>query len=172
MNAIDLIERDHALVKRLFRQIETATGEERGDLFQQIHQELTVHTKVEEKLLYPELEEIRSDRAEDLYEEAHDEHDEAKMHLRQMLLLDPDGERFDRHLGKLIRGVEEHIEMEERELLPYLEEHLPSGHLESLGEEMEERKMALMRRVGRTSRFATSLVRSRASHYGDGRRGW
>ena len=162
MNAINLLTRDHSTVKKLFRQIENGGSlEEKLELFRKIQKELTVHTKIEEEIFYPALKAIGTEEAREYYEEAQEEHAEAKKILRELSRLDPSDEHFLLNLGKLIQGVEHHAKEEEEGMFPVIRKRIPKNHLETLGAEMEERKLELSGETPRSTvrRSLTPRVR-------------
>ena len=80
-DATALLARDHAEVKKLFKQYEKladaqADGEERQALAEEICAMLTVHATVEEEIFYPAAREAEVD--DDLLNEAEVEHASAK----------------------------------------------------------------------------------------------
>src|SRR6185369_5241628 len=59
VTATQLLRGDHATVKQLFRRFERAgdrAHETKQKLFEQIKQELELHTKIEEEIFYPAVE--------------------------------------------------------------------------------------------------------------------
>jgi hemerythrin-like domain-containing protein len=158
MNAIKLLKADHAKVQNLFRQYEKAGGQQR-EIAEQIFTELEMHATLEEELFYPALRgrvepttiEVESSSAEeeaeeveeDLVAEALEEHREVKTLIATLRALDPDDERFQTKFAELREHVEEHVGMEEDELMPDAEAALGS-ELERVGQKLEERREQLM----------------------------
>src|SRR5688572_28924078 len=74
---MQLLKRDHRIVKDLFAEYEKLGDgdvEEKGQLWQKINEELTIHADIEERLFYPAVREVSTDEAEDLVNEAVEEH--------------------------------------------------------------------------------------------------
>jgi Hemerythrin HHE cation binding domain len=151
MNAIDLLKADHARVQELFRQYERAGGQQR-EIAEQIFTELEVHATLEEEFFYPALrgglepataEEETEDEEEDLVAEALEEHREMKTLIATLRALDPGDAQFQTKFAELREGVEEHVGMEEDELMPDAVAAL-GGELERLGRQLEQRKEQLM----------------------------
>ena len=158
MNAIELLKADHAKVQNLFRQYEKAGGQQR-EVAEQIFTELEIHATLEEELFYPALRgrvepatlELESPSAEeeieeveeDLVAEALEEHREVKTLIATLRALDPNDERFQAKFAELREHVEEHVGMEEDELMLDAAAAL-SDELERLGQQLEERKEQLM----------------------------
>jgi iron-sulfur cluster repair protein YtfE (RIC family) len=158
MNAIDLLKADHAKVQGLFRQYENA-GERQREIAEQIFTELEMHAMLEEELFYPALaghvgsvpateeteaeEEGSEGEEEDPIAEALEEHREVKTLIATLRTLDPGDEPFQTKFAELRESVEEHVGMEEDELMPEAVAAL-GGELERLGRRLEERKEQLM----------------------------
>ena len=53
MDAFSLLKADHRKVEQLFAQLESASGKQKLQVFQQIKTELELHTHIEEKIFYP-----------------------------------------------------------------------------------------------------------------------
>lgn len=154
MNAIDLLKADHARVQGLFRRYEEV-GEQlaqRRELADQIFAELEVHATIEEELFYPAVrgelssettEEDEGEGEEDLVAEALEEHQEVKTLIAQLRALDPGDAQFQTKFAELRESVEEHVGMEEDELIPNAMDAL-GDKLEPLGRRLQERKEQLM----------------------------
>jgi hypothetical protein len=158
MNAIELLKADHARVQALFRQYEAAgnqAGQQR-ELAEQIFTELEVHASLEEELFYPAVraqlgtvtveeeptDETDGDEDTDLIAGALEEHQEVKTLIATLRALDPGDAQFQAMLAELREGVEEHVGMEEDELMPAVAAAL-GRELEPLGRQLEERKEQL-----------------------------
>jgi len=120
-DATILLARDHAQVKKLFKQYEKlasgqADSQERGELAQQICQALTVHATVEEEIFYPAAREagVKSD----LLDEAEVEHASAKDLIAQIEGMDPDEDLYDAKVKVLGEYIDHHVQEEENEMFP------------------------------------------------------
>jgi hemerythrin superfamily protein len=154
MHAIDLLKADHAKVEDLFRQYEKAGGRQR-EIAEQIFTELEIHATLEEELFYPALrgrvepvtaevaEPADEEEEEDLVSEAMEEHREVKTLIKTLRALDPRDAQFQSKFAELRESVEEHVGMEEDELMPDAVAAL-GGELEQLGRQLGERKQQLM----------------------------
>jgi hemerythrin superfamily protein len=141
-DAIALLEEDHRTVEKLFKDFEEAKGEGRKEkLARQICMELVVHTKIEEEIFYPACE---GKIEEDLLKEAKVEHDSAKLLITEIEAGDGQSDDyFDSKVHVLSEQVEHHVEEEEKELFP--EVRKAEIDLNTLGEQMAERKLELMK---------------------------
>jgi hypothetical protein len=159
MNAIELLKADHASVQALFRQYEAAENQpqQQRALAEQIYTELEVHAALEEELFYPAVraqlgpvtvedepaEAAGEDGEADLVAEALEEHQEVKTLIATLRGLEPGDAQFQAAFAELREGVEEHVGVEEDELMPAVAATL-GGELERLGQQLEARKAQLM----------------------------
>ena len=152
MNPIELLKNDHDEAKELFKQYEKAGDNalaKKLALFEQIRDALTVHMDIEETIFYPAVKAVRDEKVKDEVREADEEHHVVKLLLAELEKMNLSDEQFDAKLTVLKENVEHHIEEEEDELLPDAKKKLSSELLEQLGDEMEERKEALLVRSNR-----------------------
>ena len=144
-DATVLLQRDHADVKKLFRQYEKladneADGQERQALAMQICQMLTVHATIEEEIFYPAAREAEVE--EDLLDEAEVEHASAKDLIAQIQSMSPDDELYDAKVAVLGEYVEHHVQEEEGQMFPKCRR--AKMDLAGLAEQLAERKSELM----------------------------
>ncbi|MGZ8259120.1 MAG: hemerythrin domain-containing protein [Caldimonas sp.] len=144
-DATALLKRDHAEVKKLFKEYEKlaedeAEGEERQALAEQICTMLTVHATVEEEIFYPAAREAEVES--DLLDEAEVEHASAKDLIAQIESMSPDDELYDAKVKVLGEYVEHHVQEEENEMFPQCRK--AGMDLNELGRQIEERKSELM----------------------------
>jgi hemerythrin-like domain-containing protein len=152
MNPIELLKNDHDEVKELFKQYEKAGDNalaKKLALFEQIRDALTVHMDIEETIFYPAVKAVRDEKVKDEVREADEEHHVVKILLGELGKMNLSDEQFDAKLTVLKENIEHHVEEEEGELLPDAKKRLSSELLEQLGDEMEERKEALLVRSTR-----------------------
>jgi hemerythrin superfamily protein len=129
-NALEMLSADHRKVEDLFTQFGD-TGEEA--VAAEICDELTVHTHVEESLVYPELR--RLDAA--LEDEAEREHAEAKRLIER--IRGATGDDLIRSVDELRQAVEHHVAEEEGKAFPRLRE-LGDEWLDDLGGAIQQAK--------------------------------
>ena len=78
MNAIDLLKADHEKVKAILTQLSESTDravKTRSDLLKKLEMEITIHTQLEEEILYPAFEAAGGKDEAEMYYEAKEEHD-------------------------------------------------------------------------------------------------
>ncbi|MGI5401335.1 hemerythrin domain-containing protein [Streptomyces sp. CA-135486] len=142
MDGIVLLKEDHKTVEKLFKQFEKA-GEkahvEKRKIADQVIEELTTHTWIEEKIFYPAAREAAPD-AKDHVLESVEEHHVVLWMLSELKDLDPADERFDAKMTVLIENVRHHVEEEEKEWFPDVRKALGRNRLTELGQQMERAK--------------------------------
>lgn len=146
MDIIQLLKKDHKMVKNLFEECEALkgrTGQKKTDLVAQIKQALTVHAQVEEELVYPAFLENRSMKAQ--VHEALEEHHVTKMLLAELDELQPDDPHYDAKLKVLCEYLIHHVKEEEKEMFPQAQKRMSAKRLAALGEEVEARRNELLR---------------------------
>jgi len=144
-DAIVLLKADHKEVKGVFKQFQQA-GEDatakKGDLVKKMIELLTIHTYLENELIYPEVRRQLPDIEDDILE-SYEEHHVADVLCLELSTMSADHERFDAKTTVLIENVLHHIEEEEQEWFPQVRKGLSRKQLSELGERMlEMRKTA------------------------------
>ena len=139
-NVLDLLNHDHREVEQLFAQFESTQDLE---IALQICRELTVHTAVEEEIVYPVLADINAE----VEQEAEEEHDEAKELIARIEAMTADDPDLVPTVMKLKGAVQHHVEEEESEAWPEMRKGA-SDRLDTLGRQVEERKQELKTEVG------------------------
>jgi hemerythrin-like domain-containing protein len=139
-NAIELLKADHAKVKGLFEQWESAEADQKDGFADIVFTEIEIHAELEEQLFYPALRQRADEEETELLDEALKEHQEVKETIAKLKTLRPDQEdEFESTFEDLIDAVCHHVEEEETEMLPRAERKL-ADQLGQLGAEMERRK--------------------------------
>jgi hemerythrin superfamily protein len=139
-DAIVVLRDDHKQIKRLFREFEQA-GERatktKGSIVAKIIEALTVHTYLENEVMYPEVRNLMPELEDDVLE-SYEEHHVADVLCVELSMLSPDHERFEAKTTVLIENVEQHIEEEEQDWFPKVREGLGRKQLQRIGEQMLE----------------------------------
>src|SRR6266850_8401993 len=146
MNAFTLLKADHKKVADLLEQIDSTT--ERGiktreDLFKRLKNELDVHTRIEETIFYPALEEEEETR--DITLEAFEEHRLVKQLLSELESMDKGDEQWTAKFTVLKENIEHHVEEEEYEMFKKARKVLSEEDLENLGSRMEKARQEQMK---------------------------
>lgn len=118
-DVITLLKRQHAHIRDLFDSVESATGQERRQRFEELRRFLAVHETAEEMVVHPRarLGEGGNDVVDARLAEEHSAK-EVLSRLDTMELSDPD---FTPTLAQLRSEVLEHADSEEQEEFPLLE---------------------------------------------------
>lgn len=145
MDVIQLLKKDHKKVKKMFEEYENLKGRtahKKPDLVTQIAQALTIHTQVEEELVYPAFRGQRS--LKEQVSEAFEEHHVTKLLLAELRDMQSNDEQYDAKVNVLHEYLLHHIKEEEKEMFPQAQKRFSAKHLMALGEEVEARQNTLM----------------------------
>lgn len=157
-DAIVLLKADHKEVKKVFRDFEKAGEDEKakGQLVKQMIELLTVHTYLENEVMYPEVRKLLPDLEDDVLE-SFEEHHVADVLCMELYSMRPSDERFDAKTTVLIENVRHHIEEEEQEWFPKVREGLGRKQLAELGERMAELRKTAPRSPAQPSALKKSV---------------
>jgi hemerythrin-like domain-containing protein len=162
---VTLLTEDHRRVEQLFKQFD-----ESGDpgVARQIFYELSVHTMVEEEMLYG-LYSAKVDNAG--ASEARAEHQEAKDLIRALEAMEPGSDEFVTSMTKLKTSVLHHVDEEENEMFPKILAALPETAA-LLGNDIATRKAEIQGQVDqdRSSGMAASTTNQKPT--GSPESGW
>lgn len=137
MSVSQILKRDHAEVKKLFKEFEKAEEDRQFEIARTCMQMLTAHTAMEEEMVYPVMREMGMEP--DMVNEAMEEHHVAKNLIREMSDLDWEDEAFKAKFMVLMEAVEHHVQEEEKEMLPKFEKEGDKQQLKELTKALEER---------------------------------
>ena len=143
-DAIALLKKDHATVKKLFEQEEGAKQAAANvKVFNEINAALEVHATIEEELFYPAVKKAKSEHVKDEVREGYEEHKQIKSLLAQISSITPADETYNMKIKVLKEDVEHHVKDEEGEMFPDAKKFLGEARLMELGAELEARKQQL-----------------------------
>lgn len=141
MNAVELLTKDHRAVEDLFTEFEASEPDGRRDILVEIIKELSIHAAIEEAKLYPVIEE-QVEGGRKLVADSIKEHQRVKDVLGRL-----DGKVGKAHtkevadtVARLQGEVIHHVEEEEGEVFPKLEQTLSKTRLSELGTELNKAK--------------------------------
>lgn len=144
MNAIELLKADHERVKAILTQLSESTDrgiKKRTELLAKLEMEITIHTQLEEQILYPAFKQAGGKDEAEMYYEAKEEHRTVdSLVLPDLQSTDPSTPEFAGRVKVVKELLEHHIEEEESEMFPDAEKLLGKDTLEELGEQMEAMK--------------------------------
>jgi hemerythrin superfamily protein len=129
-DVIDLIERDHREVERIFETMKEQPRQRRL-LLPVVTSLLVAHSRAEEAEVYP----VARDEAGETEEVAHsqEEHREAEELLARLSQTDPDASEFESLLQEVVDTVSHHVQEEESSVLPGMRERLSDERRRELG---------------------------------------
>lgn len=140
-DATALLRADHKKVDALFKEFEKSrSAAKKAALAQQICQELTVHTQIEEEIFYPAVAQALRDKK--LVPEATIEHQSIKDLIAQVRGGSPEDALYDAKVKVMSEWVKHHVKEEHTEMFPKAKK--TRLDLKALGAEMAERKAELM----------------------------
>lgn len=144
MNAIDLLKADHEKVKDILSQLSESTEralKKRAELLARLEMEVSIHTRLEEEILYPAFKEAGSKEEDVMYYEAKEEHRTVdSLVLPDLKETDPGTPEFAGRVKVVKELLEHHIEEEESEMFPKAKQLLGKAKLDELGAQMEAMK--------------------------------
>lgn len=117
-DVITLLHGQHEEIRGLFRELQTAEGDRRTELFYSLVRLLAVHETAEEEIVHPEVRSLRG--GEPVVKARIGEEHRAKEALSTLYDMGPDAEGFDTLLIQLRDDVLAHAAHEEREEFPLL----------------------------------------------------
>jgi hypothetical protein len=139
MNATALLKQQHKEVRDLFKKVEkTEDAQGRRRLLEQIADALKGHTAIEEEIFYPAVRETGTAKAEEMVDEAFEEHHVVDLVLAELPNVDPEHERFAAKMTVLSELVDHHAKEEEKEMFKHAQK-LGRSELAELGKRMESR---------------------------------
>jgi Hemerythrin HHE cation binding domain len=141
LDALKLLEEDHAKLKKLLEEADSTT--ERGvktreKLFTRIREEMELHEAIEEEIFYPALK--AHPKARDLVLEGYEEHHVVDLIMGELSGIPYDDETWAAKFSVMKENIEHHIEEEEGDMWPAARKAFDASELEDLGLRMEERK--------------------------------
>jgi hemerythrin-like domain-containing protein len=158
-DAIVLLKNDHKEIKKAFRDFEGAgenAHQRKGQIVDRIIELLTVHTYIENEVMYPRVRELLPDLEDDVLE-SYEEHHVADLLVMELANMKPDAERFDAKTTVLIENVRHHIDEEEEEWFPKVREGLGRKTLQEIGAQMEKSKKTAPRRPSQPSALKKTI---------------
>jgi hypothetical protein len=148
-DAIAMLTTDHRKVKALFKEFEKlkdkdGSDEDKAAIVQQVCDALKVHAEIEEEIFYPAVRKAIHDN--DLMDEAVVEHAGAKDLIAQLESMEPGDDLYDAKVTVLGEEIDHHVKEEEGDM--FLKARKAKVDTVELGEEMAERRLALLAELG------------------------
>ncbi len=146
MDLWQFIANEHTDIEELFRETFGApdTGEpDRSRMFEQLKLALDRHSRMEEAVFYPALQQY--DETRHLIADALDAHHEVREGLKELSQSDENGEDWIERLRELHEEVEAHMREEENEIFRAAQRVVDADEAEELRRRMEEMKLGELR---------------------------
>ncbi len=144
-DAIVLLKDEHKKILKTFSDFEKAgknAHATKGKLVDRMIELLTVHTYIENEVMYPRVRELLPDLEDDVLE-SYEEHHVADVIVVELSSMRPEDERFTAKTTVLIESVRHHIAEEEQDWFPQVRAGLSRAVLQAIGADMiEVRKKA------------------------------
>jgi hemerythrin-like domain-containing protein len=147
-DAIVLLKDEHQQIRKAFRAFEKAGDRaeaRKGQLVDRIIELLTIHTYIENEVMYPRVRDLLPEVEDDVLE-SYEEHHVADVLVMELAAMKPSDERFDAKTTVLIESVEHHMDEEEQEWFPKVRDGLGRKVLGEIGAEMIQKRKKAPRR--------------------------
>jgi hemerythrin superfamily protein len=140
---VTVLTDDHRAVERVFGELESHEGspQHRRELADHVIAELVRHSVAEEQYLYPTARRVLPD-GDAVADHEVSEHAEAEQTMKDLDGVEPTDPRFDELLGKLMSEIRHHVEDEEADLFPRLQQACDEAELVELGDKIVQAKQA------------------------------
>ena len=158
-DAIVMLKNDHKEIRKVFRDFQKAGDKAfatKGKLVDRMIELLTVHTYIENEVMYPRVRELLPQLEDDIFE-SYEEHHVADVLVVELAAMKPENERFTAKTTVLIENVRHHMDEEEQEWFPQVREGLGRKALQDLGAEMLEAKKRAPRRPSQPSALKKTI---------------
>jgi hemerythrin-like domain-containing protein len=163
-DAIVLLKQQHKEVKKLFKDFQEA-GENaksrKAELVQKILEALTMHTYLENQVMYPEVRRLLPALDEDVLE-SYEEHHVADVLCFELATMSADDEHFEAKVTVLIENVTHHIDEEVNDWFPKVREGLGRKQLQEMGARMVELEPKAPRKPTEPKALKNALLAMRA----------
>ena len=136
-DAIVLLKNDHKEIRKQFKDFQNpkATTAQKGKIVKKLIELLTVHTYIENEVMYPQVRKLLPDLEDDVLE-SYEEHHVADVLCMELAAMDATDERFDAKTTVLIENVQHHMEEEEQDWFPKVRDGLGRKALQEMGEQL------------------------------------
>jgi hemerythrin superfamily protein len=139
-DATEILTQDHRNVEQLFERYKSSKD---PSVVREICTELTIHSAVEERVVYPVLgEEV--DGGQGMRRHSEQEHAEVKDEIFQISRVGYDSPQVDGHMQKIMAAVQDHVEEEENDVFPKMRDDLGEEELSELGARVQSTKQELL----------------------------
>ena len=128
----------------------------KGQLVDRMIELLTVHTYIENEVMYPRVRVLLPELEDDVLE-SYEEHHVADVLVSELAAMKADDERFTAKATVLIENVRHHMEEEEQDWFPKVREGLGRKLLQELGAQMLEARARAPRKPTQPSALKKTI---------------
>ncbi len=158
-DAIVLLKADHKEIRKLFADFEKAGDNAQATkkrLVDKIIELLTVHTYIENEVMYPRVRALLPDLEDDILE-SYEEHHVADVLVVELSAMTASDERFTAKTTVLIENVTHHIQEEEDDWFPKVRDGLGRKALQEIGAEMQAARKKAPRKPSQPSALKKTI---------------
>lgn len=140
IDIMDLIFMDHQKAMTLVREIRKTTDTQKiAEYFGQLYQDLVVHSKAEEEIVYSAVQPFYGEDTQELYAEQ----EELELLLNKMKEDDPKSEQFKLHIQQVEEKLGDHTRQEESTMFASMRKNLSPEQRERLARDFKAQKQEL-----------------------------
>jgi hemerythrin superfamily protein len=158
-DAIVLLKNDHKEIRKTFADFEKAGDNAHATkqrLVNKMIELLTVHTYIENEVMYPRVRALLPDLEDDILE-SYEEHHVADVLVMELSGMKASDERFTAKTTVLIENVTHHIQEEEDEWFPQVRDGLGRKALQDIGAEMQAARKKAPRKPSQPSALKKTI---------------
>ena len=158
-DAIVLLKNDHKEMRAVFTAFEKAGDNAmatKGRLVDKMIELLTVHTYIENEVMYPRVRALLPDLEDDVLE-SYEEHHVADVLVSELAAMKPSDERFTAKTTVLIENVRHHMQEEEQDWFPKVRDGLGRKTIQEIGAEMIKARTKAPRRPSQPSALKKTI---------------
>src|SRR6476469_1822608 len=158
-DAIVLLKNDHREIKKVFADFQKlGDGAEKTKqrLVDRMIELLTVHTYIENEVMYPRVRALLPDLEDDILE-SYEEHHVADVLAMELSAMSASDERFTAKTTVLIENVTHHIKEEEDDWFPEVRKGLGRKQLQEIGAEMLKARKSAPRKPSQPSALKKTI---------------
>ena len=158
-DAIVVLKNDHKEILKTFRDFESLGDQahkRKGQLVDKMIELLTVHTYLENEVMYPRVRALLPDLEDDILE-SYEEHHVADVLVMELAAMSVSDERFTAKTTVLIENVTHHIKEEEEDWFPEVRKGLGRKQLQEIGAEMVKARKKAPRKPSQPSALKKTI---------------
>jgi hemerythrin superfamily protein len=134
MKATTFLEKQHRKVEALFTKLESGRAD-KATVLEELSTDVAAHMVIEHELFYPAVMKLN----EDLICESFEEHAMAELALKRLRATKPEDVSFRARMRVAKEIIEQHVDEEEEDLFPVVEDAMEEDELEDLGAKLKSR---------------------------------